>query len=200
MERPAPESRRSSSAFLIAAIALPLIVVAVFLVASAVPRWTVAPPSYDFLFRANNGYNPTTNQTLVNFVVREGSLVADVRPAAPNTYPVHESVFLFDHRTLTATEIRLDLPSRLEEGETLRTIPVASLATRRVLEGPKAPDGYTFDTRYQGGPGLVGELFGMNRHGPRASIVKSGRVVTIAVSDPFRYSIQAIGWLAAEGQ
>src|SRR6186713_2711054 len=110
MAEPPQGNGRSGSAFLIAAIALPLIVVAVFLLASAVPRWTVAPPSYDFLFRADTGYNPASNQILVNFVVRDGHVVADVRPAVPNSYPPQPSLFVFDHRTLTATEIRLDLP------------------------------------------------------------------------------------------
>jgi len=191
---------RSSSAFLIAAVALPLVVVAVFLVASAVPRWTVAAPAYDFLFRADTGYNPASNQTFVNFVVRDGHLVADVRPALANSYPPQPSLFLFDHRTLTPTEIRLDLPSRLDEGETLRVVPVAPLAARRVLDGVNAPDGYAFDARYQHGPGFVGELFGMNRYGSRAAVVKAGRVVTITIPDPMRYSIQPIGWLEAEGR
>jgi len=53
-----PAERPYPSAFLIATVALPLLVVAVFLVASAVPRWTVAPPEYDLLLRADSGYNP----------------------------------------------------------------------------------------------------------------------------------------------
>jgi len=193
-------SGRSSSAFLIAAIALPLVVVAVFLVASAVPRWTVAAPSYDFLFRADSGYNPAANQTVVNIVVREGHVVAEVRPAQANTYPPQPALFVFDHRTLIANEVRLELPSRLEDGEASRLVPIDPLANRRVLDTANAPDGYAFSTGYQRGPGLVGELFGMNRYGARVAIEKGGRVVPIVIPDPARYSILPVGWLAAEGQ
>ena len=56
---------RRSSAFLIAAVALPILVVGVFLVASAVPRWTVAPPAYDLLFRADGGYNPSGSRLAI---------------------------------------------------------------------------------------------------------------------------------------
>ena len=160
----------------------------------------MAPPEYDLLLRADSGYNPAGYQTLVTFVVRDGHLVADVRPVEANTYPSQPSLFIFDHRTLAATEVRLELPSRLDDGETSRIIPIARLADRRVLDEVNAPDGYAFDTRYQNGPGLVGEVFGMNRYRSRVAIVKNGRVVRMSIPDPVRYSIQPIGWLAAEGQ
>ena len=197
-----PESakQRGSSAFLIAAVALPILVVGVFLVASAIPRWTVAPPAYDLLFRADGGYNPSGSRLTIVFKVRDGRLDADLQPTLPNTYPAQPSLFIFDHRTLGVTEVRLDLPVQLNDGETLRTVRVEPLANRRVLDGTNAPDGYAFDNRYQRGPGIVGEIFGMNRYGSRAAVAKGGRVVPIVIPDPTRYSIQPIGWLAAEGQ
>lgn len=200
MTEPSPRSGRSSSVFLIAAIALPLVVVGVFLVASAIPRWTVAPPEYDLLFRGDSGYNPGANQTFTTFVVREGRVVAEVRPAQANTYPPQPSLFLFDHETLGVTEVRLELPSRLDEGEASRFIPVAGLANRRVLDGVNAPDGYAFDNRSHGGAGLVGDIFGMNRYSARVAIAKGGRVIPIAIPDAVRYSVQPVGWLAPEGQ
>ncbi len=38
------------NAFLIAAVALPLVVVGFFLLFTAIPRWTVPPPQHDLLF------------------------------------------------------------------------------------------------------------------------------------------------------
>ncbi|MEO8482769.1 MAG: hypothetical protein ABI634_11200 [Acidobacteriota bacterium] len=195
-----PADRPRASAFLIAAVVLPLLVVAVFLVASAVPRWTVAPPQYDLLLRADSSYSPARSQTFVNVVVRDGHVVADVQPLQPNTDPRQPALFLFDHRTLSVTAVRLELPSRLDDGEASRTIPIAQLAQRRVLDAASAPDGYAFDTRYQRGPGLVGDIFGMNRYGSRVAIAKGGRVVPMSIPEPDRYSIQPVGWLAAEGE
>jgi hypothetical protein len=184
--------------FLFAAVALPLLVVGLFLVASAVPRWTVEPPGYDLVIRADGGYQPDQAQVLVGFRVREGRVVAEVQPAAPNTYPQRPSLYLFDHVTADVRELPLDLPLRLAEGETLRVVPIEALAKREVLDGPNAPDGYAFDLRYRRGPGVVGELFGMGRYDAGAAVVKGGRVVPLMIPPPQRYSIQSIGWLAPE--
>jgi hypothetical protein len=198
---PGPAERGARhSLFLVAAVALPVLVVAVFLVASAVPRWTVAPPAYDLLLRADSAYQPTASQVVVAFRVRDGRVEADVHPAPPNTYLPQATLFIFDHRTLGLTEVRLDLPSHLEPGEASRTVRIDTLAGRRVLNGLNAPDGYGFDSRYQHGPGLIGDIFGMNRYGSSTAVVKNGRVVPIVVSEPLRYSVQPIGWLDSEGR
>ena len=42
------------NAFLIAAAALPVLVVALFLLSTAIPRWTVPPPAYDVLLRTSD--------------------------------------------------------------------------------------------------------------------------------------------------
>ncbi|MEO7191910.1 MAG: hypothetical protein ABI051_12715 [Vicinamibacterales bacterium] len=187
-----------SSAFLAAAVALPVLVVLVFLVASAIPRWTTPPPTYDLLLRADGGYQPAAGQVIVTFRVRAGRLEADLQPATPNSYPPQPALFLFDHRTQDVREVRVDLPPHLEPGETARTVVLDALNGRRVLDGPAAPDGYAFDYRYRRGPGLVGDLFGMNRYDGRAAVVKGNRVVRLVIPAENRYAIEPIGWLQGE--
>jgi hypothetical protein len=198
MSDPAP-SRPRDNTFLIAAVALPLVVVGLFLVASAVPRWTVPPPTYDLVIRADGGYQPSPSQVVVAFRVRDGRLEADLLPAVPNTYPPEPSLFVIDHRTGDAREIALDLPVALTGESTARAVVVEALAARRVLEGPRAPDGYRFEHRSGRGPGVVGEIFGMRRYGEAAAIVKDGRVVPIELPPPYRYAVEPIGWLEPEG-
>ena len=193
----APPRGWRDSAFLIAAIAVPVVVVALFLVASAIPRWTVAPPGYDLVLRSDAGYNPASPQLLTTIRVRDGRVVAEIQPAVPNSYPSKPSVFVFDHLTSIATEVPLDLPTTLNEGETLRVVAIEALASRRVVDTAMAPDGYAFDVRYRRGPGIMGELFGMGRYDGGASVVKDGRVVRITIGTPFGYSLQPVGWLAA---
>ena len=53
----APRGFLRDNIFLVAAVSLPLIVVAFFLVASAIPRWLVPPPAYDLLISASDPYN-----------------------------------------------------------------------------------------------------------------------------------------------
>ena len=188
--------------FLVAAVALPLVVVAFFLASTAIPRWLVAPPAYDLLIRATEAYNQTKPPIGVDFAVNNGKVNVTFRAAPPNTYPLRSRLFLFDHTTMSVREIPVDLPDNLVEGDPPRTIAVDALAGREVLADAKAPDGYELQSRYQRGPGIVGEVFGMNRYDAEASLVRSGRVIPIALPMPFQniYSspVYSVGWLVPE--
>src|SRR5437763_532208 len=75
-------------------------------------------------------------------------------------------------------------------------------AGTRLLTQAKAPDGYQFESRSQRGPGIVGEVFGMNRYETEAAVVNRGRVIRIVVPPPFQnvYAspVYALGWLVPE--
>ena len=187
--------------FLVAAVSLPLIVVAFFLVSSAIPRWLVPPPAYDLLISASDPYNQTNPRVGVTFNVRNGMVEATFQLAPANTYSVRSRLFLFDHTTRSVREIPVEVPENLVEGEP-RTIVVDTLAGRQLLTEVQAPDGYQLESRNQRGPGIVGDVFGMNRYDAEASLVNRGRVIPVALPAPYRnvyYSpVYAVGWLVPE--
>jgi hypothetical protein len=119
-----------------------------------------------------------------------------------NSNAPRSKLFLFDHQTMSAHEIPIELPDNLVEGDPPRTIAVDALAGREVLAQPKAPDGYQLESRSQRGPGIVGEVFGMNRYDAEASLVNRGRVIPIALPMPLQniYSspVYSVGWLVPE--
>lgn len=188
--------------FLVAAVSLPLLVVAFFLASTVIPRFLVAPPAYDLLIRATDTYNQTNPRMAVDFEVRNGKVEVTFRPMPANGYGPRSRLFLFDHATMSAREIPIELPDNLVEGDPPRTIAVDALAGREVLAQSKAPDGYQLESRSQRGPGIVGELFGMNRYDSEASLVNKGRVIRIMLPEPFQniYStpVYAVGWLVPE--
>src|SRR5213595_1647505 len=100
--------------FLVAAVSLPLIVVAFFLASSAIPRWRVPPPAYDLVFRAN-AYFQRNPRVTAEFKVRNGKVEAIARGLPAGTYWQTPALFLFDHTTMTAREIPIDLPDSLVE-------------------------------------------------------------------------------------
>ena len=110
------------SAFLVAAAVLPLLVVAFFMLSTAVPRWSVPDPAYDLLLRAEGGYDGRPGNVAVDFTVRDGRVEATPRPVPPNTYRPPAALFRFHHETLTVSEVPLDLPDSLAEGDSPRTI------------------------------------------------------------------------------
>jgi hypothetical protein len=189
------------NAFLVAAAALPLLVAAFFIASTLVPRLLVPPPSYDLLLQAGDAYDARSANFSVDYEVRDGAVVATVRRIEAPTYLRPPALFLFDHETLTARELPIDLPGELPEGESVRTIAVAGLEGRRILAQTEAPDGYRVDTRSRRSPGIVGEIFGMNRYEPANAIVKDGRVVPIALPAQRQYyTIRSIGWVVPDGQ
>jgi hypothetical protein len=159
----------------------------------------VPPPAYDLVVRADDAYQ-TNRQLAVNFDVRGGKVEATIRAVPANTPVVRSMLFLFDHTTMTVREVPIDLPDDLVDGDPPRTIVVDALAGRQVLPGDKAPDGYQLESRLQrGGPGLVGEIFGMRGYDYDTSLVNKGRVVPITLPAAFRniYApVSPVGWLA----
>jgi hypothetical protein len=184
------------NAFLVAAVLLPVAVVAFFLLATIVPRMRVPPPGHDLVFRADRPYGRMQASSSVEFEVRDGSVAAVVRPVPANTYLTRPGLLLFDHRTLDVREIAFDVPAA-GEGDPPRTLPVEALAGRRVDARAKAPDGYELDTTADRSPGIVGDLFGMRRHDRKPRLVKDGRVIPLALPAEYEYTygVYPIGWI-----
>jgi hypothetical protein len=187
--------------FLVAAVALPLAVAGFFVLATAIPRWSVPPPAYDLVLRAAI-YDRKRSTVPVDFTVRDGRVEATVRRWPAETWTLW-TLLLFDHQSLTVREIPLDLPASLEPNEPYRTVIIEALKDRRVIDQIRAPDGYEFQAgRSRGGPGMIGALFGMNGYDRRASLVNNGRTVPITLPSPDQYygTVAAVGWVTQSGQ
>src|SRR5690242_2735343 len=73
---------------LLAGIALPVVMMIGFLVASSLPQTLANPPQYDLVFFTDD-YSSNSNgnlKTTVNLVVKNGTLVAQYVPAGDNNY------------------------------------------------------------------------------------------------------------------
>jgi hypothetical protein len=116
-------------------------------------------------------------------------------------YPSRATLFLFDHRTMKASRIAVEVPD-MKEGELPRTFVVPALAKLHVLATATAPDGYELKFRSSGGTGIVGDLFGMGHHDRNVSLVNRGRVVSVALPPPYEYysPVAALGWVITDGQ
>lgn len=196
---------------LVSVFALPGAVAALFLVAMAIPTWTVPLPQHDLVMSIER-WDSTPAEVFVTFVVRDGRLEADLRPlvkpdnpAAGVVYPQRWALLLFDHRAMEVRELPLNLPQSLGAGET-RTVPIEALAGRRIVQGGDAPDGYRVSSLNtgSGGGGIVGDVFGMNRRYRRGvAVAKSGRTIDLELPGPHRDSyavIHTIGWVEDDGR
>lgn len=187
------------NAFLVAAVSLPLVVIGVFLLLTAIPKWTVAPPQHDLLVYTND-YDRSSPRVTLDLAVRDGALQATLRPSAKDSYPPRVRLWRFHHTTLGVREIPIDLPGDLAEGEPAKIIVVEALKGRRIVTDTKAPDGYELRAPDHDGPGVIGDLFGMRRYDQHVVIVNRGRVVPIEIPTANRYQSPVfLGWLIEEG-
>jgi hypothetical protein len=196
------EQRRSflkDNAFLVAAGVLPVIVAGFFVLANAIPRWTVPDPQYDLVMRAERPYQAQPPKVLVEYFVRNGQVHATVRPAPENSYIQSWGLLVFEHASKKVREVPVSLPEELAKDES-RTFVIEEFAGRRVSNAAVAPDGYQLTTKTNSGGGLVGDLFGMGRYRQRVGLTNSGRLVPLEFPAPYTPApypslVMTVGWI-----
>lgn len=196
MAEPAGVGARSNT-FLLAAVVLPVVVAAFFLLASAVPRWTVPAPTYDLLVRVERPWNRPPVVAL-DFTVRNRRVVVTARPPATPGYAERWALFLVNADAGTMRAIPVNEPETLAAGASPIEVKVQELVGLQVSAEAVAPDGYQLRQQSYGGRGLVGGLFGMGSRRPRVSLAKGGRVVSIDMpeQDVNPYApVQLVGWI-----
>lgn len=178
---------------LVAGIALPLVVMLFFLLATWIPRWLVDPPQYDLLFSGVSWSDKSSNT--VNLVVTaEGQLKARYFKRQEGESPLRR-LFIYEHTTGDVREI--SIPSLAGEvyGEVEIEREISEFAARTVSTKRTAPDGYEF----QGPQYTSGNFLGLGFGGRRSklSIRKKGAVVSIPTLDSYPYynGTEFVGWL-----
>jgi hypothetical protein len=184
--------------FLVAAVALPLLVVVFFLAASALPRWTVAPPAYDLLVRTYRPYDGAVHplKLAYDLDVTNGKLQLTVRPLATEQYQQKPVLFLFDHWTLESHEIPLTITDVAPASA--QTTVLDPVPGRRLITDAKAPDGYTLQPRPYHGGGIFGDVFGMHSYQAGMVLTKGGRIIPLTLPEPYESQSSAyfLAWVA----
>jgi hypothetical protein len=186
---------------LLAGIALPVVMMAGFLVASSLPQTLANPPQYDLVFFVDD-YSSSNGNTLpatVNLVVRNGTLVAQYVPATGNNaYGYWKKIYRFEAATRTIREIPFGLPSDVDTLTAMREEPVAGLEQVRLDTRLQAPDGYELSSDEYRGNGLIGDLFWRNGSG-RPRLRNGASSVPLELASDTQYytygNIQFLGWV-----
>jgi hypothetical protein len=184
---------------IVVSVALPLVVVVLFALATLVPNWLVEPPQYNFLMAADGpGYGGELPVRL-EFVVTDGALALRAFKLPEGARAYAPRLFEFEAGAQTVREIEVHLPEDLAALGDGAPIALPVLAGRRVDRGLEAPDGYVFERRETGGGGLFTGLFGASRGRYAARLRKDGAVVRIhaPIEGPgYDYNLRFLGWVA----
>jgi hypothetical protein len=185
-------------------LALPLLLVVVFLLISGIPALLVDPPQHDVLY-ASEYYN---NQEGVQISVVDQRVRVNYRGVVqggqiPRLWRYHS-------KTGAVQEIAIILPPSLtssdaksaEPDDVLTTTPldIPDLAGVAVDSSSIAPDGYEFRTgsdRYSGN--IFGGLFYSSRNRHQATLAKDGRSIRLPNADNryYRQNTRFIGWVVS---
>ena len=165
---------------IVASIALPLLVVVLFVLASTLPKLFTDAPRHDLVFVVPHYGTAGRVPASLDVVVDEGRVVAVVRNKHEQAmYPV-PVVFRYEAADGDVSRLDIELPddwSGIESGETFA---VTGLDAVRIDTSVRAPDGYEFrDAAYRGG--LIFEVFGVRGRRQGISVVKNGAVHRIPV-------------------
>ncbi len=210
-DQPQQSSWLKENVFMVAAIALPLVVAALFLGATALPKLFVEAPQFSLLVAIDERRVNQSNFD-IEFEVVNGQLQARAVYSETPRFYEQSTLFRFTpgQSMLARIDLRIDdtLRAELESAaaeadkhETSAPLPLpADLADLILNPAITAPDGYRFRNDYRGGAGLFGELFGMRSRNRVVAIEKDGRVEELGaeLEQMQRYSyynVHFLGWI-----
>ncbi len=183
---------------IVVSVALPLLVVAFFAVATLLPRAAVEPPAWNLIFAMQTAPNRAPLEPLQFTVdVANGRLRARAWPADPPIRQGLPRIFEYVSADGTLRETSLELPDGFEAAPGGTSIPVPDYADREIVSTLTAPDGWRFDASYRSGGGLFRELFGAGRrrYGPRITRDGASLAIDLPSIEPYYYAASSfVGW------
>lgn len=184
-------------AFVIAGVALPVVVLVALALARGLPRLLVEDPRYDLLYSIVGTYSEAPHTTSCEIAAVDGRLRVRWRRTEQPAYSHPPRVYRLDPVTGEARELTVPEPDDLATFDGTLDLFLGGLEDVRIDTSPRAPDGYEFETSYSGGSGLFGELFSHGSRGPRSKVEKDGRVIAVQPTNqaPYGYeTVTFLGW------
>jgi hypothetical protein len=149
---------------LVVGLALPIVLMAGFLVASGLPQRLADPPKYSLVFAVTDYSQGTSGIPVsVRLVVQDGVLKAQYTklPPQPTGYAnnVWKKLYLYDTATQKVRELSFGFPSNMDaiEGTVVET--VDATRTMRLDTTLQSPDGYELSRDNGSRSGLINEIF-----------------------------------------
>ena len=181
---------------IVVSIALPLLVVLFFALASILPGLYSTPPAHDLLLSFQGRATSKASQVRINLSVVDGHLKAVTSPLDNVYYDNYPRLFRYHHVSGEISEISIPVPDNIADLKDGTEIPIPELAEVRVSDKLRAPDGYEFGGGRRGG-GFIMEMFGGSRNRNDVRISKNGAVIRVRLptSDYWYNDARFVGWV-----
>ena len=182
---------------LVIGLALPVLLIVLFFVATVIPKSMGTPPQYEMLFTTTKYDYQNKPEYVIDFNVKNQQLMANSKKNDEKNYNNATKILMaYDGKTETVREITFDA-AKLTDGAEMILEETKNLS---IDTSVVAPDGYTLEGSNYGsnGNGLVGGLFGggYRNTGYRLKKGAVGYKVPNLQPDYYYSQLQFIGWVA----
>ena len=180
---------------LVIGLALPVLLIVLFFVATVIPKSMATPPQYEMLFTTTKYDYQNKPEYVIDFNVKNQQLMLNSKKNDEKNYNNATKILMaYDGKTETVREIKIDA-SKLTEGNEVLLEETKNLSIDTAVI---SPDGYTLEGPNYGGNGLVGGLFGGGYRNTGYRLKKGGVGYKVPNMQPDYYysQLQFIGWIA----
>lgn len=184
---------------IVAAIALPLALVLVFILSMSISNAVVDDPRHDFLIATNYYHN--ANDALRFDVIKNELQITYRYPQENETnhynYNKNTRLWRVSVSDMSMEEIAVITPDQKSNEKSI-TFNIPNISELQFVNQQPAPDGYMFENsnHYRHG-NIMTELFSYNRYYTTANLTKDGRTIPVKIlaEQKYRYNTHFIGWI-----
>lgn len=178
---------------LVIGLALPVLLIVLFFVATVIPKMNSTPPQYEVLFSVQDYMNQNKPDYTVDFKVKNKQLMVITKKAEEkDNYYNSKKLMAYDAKTEVMREISID-QSKFSDGA---EVVLAETQNMTIDTAMVAPDGYLLENQQYSNNGLVGGLFGGGQNsGYRLKKGSVGYKINTMQNNDNYYQLSFIGWV-----
>ncbi len=198
---------------LIIGLALPVLLMFGFMIASSLPNALGDPPKYDLIFTTTDSTNSSTTPVSVKLTVdKDGVLKAQYTKTPVNAnnngasyyYNAWKKIYVYEAATQKVKELPFPYPADMDKMTGTTEEVVEATKGYKLDTNLESPDGYTMSYDGYSRSGFVGELFVGGRYGSEMRLRKGSSsfpLTPLNSQSPFYYgSADFVGWATGKNQ
>ena len=179
---------------LVIGLALPVLLIVLFFVATVIPKAYNTPPQYEMLFSVVNYNNQNRPDFELSFSVKNQQLMVKPKKIeGKDNYNNTKKLMAYDAKTETLREIAMDV-SKFSDGAAMVLEETQAMT---IDAATTSPDGYVLESSNYNGNGLLGGLFGGGYHNQGYRLKKGsfGYKISNQQGNNYYDQMQFIGWV-----
>lgn len=178
-------------------IALPLLLIMLFFVATVIPKSMATPPQYEMLFTTIHYDYQNAADYQFDFSVQDHQLMVKAKKSDDKNRNYNtKKLMAYDGKTETVREITFDT-AKAGAAAVNSEVVLDEAKNMRIDTASISPDGYVLEGPNYGGNGLVGGIFGggYRNSGYRLKKGSVGYKVPNAQQNYYYNQMQFVGWI-----